>query len=157
MERSHFDEDIFNLRATIYIEDTKHSIHRLLAKSGSSNHILAFIDKQSNLVSNFLDERGATFFLSLFLFFFNYLKKHTHTYTMSLQLDYKRFHRRARYLANKWKVGRINTFISLYTDPFAYQNDPETFQNVDAIAVIIGDDDYETPYVKSLTLQVSCV
>lgn len=23
---------------------------------------------------------------------------------MSLQLDYKRFHRRARYLANKWKV-----------------------------------------------------
>ncbi|CAO3623830.1 unnamed protein product [Mucor fragilis] len=54
---------------------------------------------------------------------------------MSFQLDYKRFHRRARYLANKWK------------------NDPETFQNVDAIAVVIGDDDYEMPYVKSLTLQ----
>ncbi|KAI9473599.1 MAG: FACT complex subunit-domain-containing protein [Benjaminiella poitrasii] len=54
---------------------------------------------------------------------------------MSLQLDYKRFHRRVRYLINKWK------------------NDAELFQNVDAIAVIVGDDDYENPYLKSLSIQ----
>ncbi|KAI8985467.1 FACT complex subunit spt16 [Pilobolus umbonatus] len=53
----------------------------------------------------------------------------------TLQLDYKKFHRRARYLSNQWK------------------NDPELFQNVDAIALIIGDDDYENPYRKSITLQ----
>lgn len=50
-------------------------------------------------------------------------------------LDYKRFHRRARYLLTKWK------------------NDAELFQHVEAIALIQGDDNYENPYVKTLTLQ----
>ncbi|KAI8890085.1 SPT16-domain-containing protein [Backusella circina FSU 941] len=54
---------------------------------------------------------------------------------MSLQLDHKRFHRRLRYLANHWK------------------NDAELFQNIDAIALVIGDDDYENPYRKTVTLQ----
>ncbi|KAI8062799.1 FACT complex subunit-domain-containing protein [Gilbertella persicaria] len=54
---------------------------------------------------------------------------------MSVQLDYKRFHRRARYLIAKWK------------------NDPEAFQNAEAIAVIVGDDEYENPYMKSLAIQ----
>ncbi|KAI8987435.1 FACT complex subunit-domain-containing protein [Mycotypha africana] len=54
---------------------------------------------------------------------------------MSLQLDYKRFHRRARYLTSKWK------------------DDAELFQNVDAISVLVGDDDFENPYLKSLSLQ----
>ncbi|KAG1380690.1 hypothetical protein G6F61_003829 [Rhizopus arrhizus] len=55
----------------------------------------------------------------------------------AIQLDHKRFHRRIRYLASKWK------------------NNTEAFQNVDAIALIVGDDDYENPYRKSITLQVS--
>ncbi|GAA5811471.1 hypothetical protein MFLAVUS_004908 [Mucor flavus] len=50
-------------------------------------------------------------------------------------MDSKRFHRRARYLITKWK------------------NDAELFQHVDAIALIQGDDNYENPYVKTLTLQ----
>ncbi|KAG2196503.1 hypothetical protein INT47_012797 [Mucor saturninus] len=54
---------------------------------------------------------------------------------MSTSLDFKRFHRRARYLLTKWK------------------NDAELFQHVDAIALIQGDDNYENPYVKTLTLQ----
>ncbi|CEG70970.1 hypothetical protein RMATCC62417_06776 [Rhizopus microsporus] len=54
---------------------------------------------------------------------------------MSVQLDYKRFHRRLRYLASKWKT------------------DTESFQNVDAIALVIGDDDFENPYRKSIALQ----
>ncbi|EIE81524.1 hypothetical protein RO3G_06229 [Rhizopus delemar RA 99-880] len=53
----------------------------------------------------------------------------------AIQLDHKRFHRRIRYLASKWK------------------NNTEAFQNVDAIALIVGDDDYENPYRKSITLQ----
>ncbi|CAO3701202.1 unnamed protein product [Rhizopus stolonifer] len=52
-----------------------------------------------------------------------------------VQLDHKRFYRRLRYLASKWK------------------NDTESFQNVDAIALIVGDDDYENPYRKSISLQ----
>jgi hypothetical protein len=28
------------------------------------------------------------------------------------------------------------------------------FQNVDAIALVVGDDDYENPYRKTVTLQV---
>ncbi|KAI9251558.1 FACT complex subunit-domain-containing protein [Sporodiniella umbellata] len=52
-----------------------------------------------------------------------------------VQLDHKRFHRRLRYLVSKWK------------------NDTESFQNVEAIAIIAGDDDYENPYRKSISLQ----
>ncbi|OBZ84460.1 FACT complex subunit spt16 [Choanephora cucurbitarum] len=54
---------------------------------------------------------------------------------MSVQLDFKRFHRRARYLIAKWK------------------NDAESFQHADAIALVVGDDEYENPYMKSLALQ----
>lgn len=107
----------------------------------------------------------------------------------SVELDAKRFHRRARFLISQWKVSPCSFYSSLgfllesffspffgrrsrkdpfesvaaFTRPtndvlsFAWQSpsNANLFQQTDAILLLIGDDDYDNPYRKSVTAEVS--
>ncbi|KAG0173480.1 FACT complex subunit spt16 [Apophysomyces sp. BC1015] len=53
----------------------------------------------------------------------------------TVQIDAKRFHRRTRFLISQWKSA----------------SNAELFHNVDAILLLIGDDDDENTYRKSVT------
>ncbi|KAI7872577.1 FACT complex subunit-domain-containing protein [Spinellus fusiger] len=55
----------------------------------------------------------------------------------TIQIDAKRFHRRARFLISQWKS----------------PTNSELFQDTDAVLLLVGDDDYENPYRKSVTAQ----
>lgn len=106
----------------------------------------------------------------------------------SVELDAKRFHRRARFLISQWKVSPCSWYSSLgfllesffspldddlariLLNPSQHSHDPLTtsfscawqspsnanlFQQTDAILLLIGDDDYDNPYRKSVTAEVS--
>ncbi|KAI8393680.1 FACT complex subunit-domain-containing protein [Radiomyces spectabilis] len=55
----------------------------------------------------------------------------------TIEIDAKRFHKRARFLLSQWKS----------------PTNAELFQNVDALVLLVGDDDEENPYRKSVTAQ----
>ncbi|KAI9316735.1 FACT complex subunit-domain-containing protein [Dichotomocladium elegans] len=55
----------------------------------------------------------------------------------TVELDAKRFHRRARFLISQWKS----------------PSNANLFQQTDAIVLLIGDDDYDNPYRKSVTAE----
>ncbi|ORX52677.1 SPT16-domain-containing protein [Hesseltinella vesiculosa] len=53
----------------------------------------------------------------------------------SIEIDTKRFHKHAKALLANWK------------------NNDDLFQNIDALLILVGDDDQESLYKKSVTLQ----